>query len=331
MKLFPLLIHTHFHNRLTGVTRSIENVFPYLENQSEAYIFGYGIEGRKISFGKLLKLVLSKRYFVMHCHRNNEIILALLLRLLGGNFKLISTRHAKTPPSSFTNYLFKKSDLIVALTKSMSQSLPFKAEVVGHGVDTKLFKSKSSVVRPEIKQKNILTCAGRVREAKGQKVLLETIAPFLKQYPDWALAIIGKVDKPKFLKELKEIVANHSAEDQVYFIEETPEIISFYQASHSVIVPSFTEGFSLVCAEAMSCGCNVLASKGVGIHSEIITHGKNGYLFNIHNPAEMKALLIKLVEGELAHLGDKARKEVEANWSSETEANKLMELYDSQS
>ena len=178
-----------------------------------------------------------------------------------------------------------------------------------------------------ITQKNIITCAGRVREAKGQKVLIDAIAPLLKVSTDWSLVIVGKVDKPSFLEKLKTIVDEKNVVDQVYFLPETPEIVSIYQASHTVVVPSFTEGFSLVCAEAMACGCNVIATENVGIHSELITHNQNGYLFQSGNTSQLRQLVFKLIKGELSHLGVPARKTIIDHWGSKAEAEKLMELY----
>lgn len=328
MEQKPLLIHTHFHNRRTGLTRSVENVFPLFDTNYDSYIHGYGIEGRKISLKKILQLVFSRRYFVLHCHRNNEIMRALLFRLLGGNFKMIATRHAESSPSGLTKFLLKKTDVVVALTKSMQAALDFPTTVVGHGVDVSCFRPDSSVKREEITQQKILTCAGRVRSAKGQKFLLATIAPLLKKHPDWALAIVGKIEKLEFDEALKKIVLEHDLEQQVYFIDETPEIISFYQASHSVIVPSYTEGFSLVCAEAMACGCNVLATRNVGVHSDIISENKTGYLFEAGNQQELFKLTEALFENELPHLGANAQKEIQTNWSAAVEAKKLMAIYE---
>lgn len=325
----PLLIHTHFHNRRTGVTRSIENIFPFFQNKYEIYILGSSIKGRRISYIKMLSIVMQKKYFIMHCHRNNEIFIALLFRILGGNFKLIVTRHSETLPSFITKYLIKKSDVVIALTKSMAQKLPKPAHIIEHGIDIDYFKPDNQVLQQEITQKNIIACIGRIREAKGQKVLFKAIAPVLKKYPEWALAIVGKVDNPFFYRDLKLIIDQHSIKNQVYFIKETSDILSFYQASHSVIIPSFTEGFSLVCAEAMSCGCNVIATNGVGIHSKIIKDGKTGYLFEVADISGLQELIIKLFEGELPHLGENARNEIVENWSSENEAKKLIELYNS--
>lgn len=323
----PILIHTHFHRRRTGVTRSIENVLPYFNKNFSTYVYGYGVEGDIISFNQILKLVFSKTDFVMHCHRNNEIIRALFFRLLGGKFKLISTRHAETTPSSFTQFLHKKTDVVVTLTKSMATSLPFMTTIIGHGVDINEFKPSGNSKLPFISQKNIISCAGRIRDKKGQKILLEALIPLLKEDENWALIIVGKSDKEEFLFALKAMVKKNNISDQVYFLEETREIVTIYQASNTVIVPSFTEGFSLVCAEAMACGCNVIATENIGEHSKLISHKKNGYLFEAGNIEQLRSIVNEIMNQDHIGLGSQARKKIVENWSSEKEANKLMEIY----
>jgi mannosyltransferase len=69
-----IVVHTHFHNRRTGVTRSIENVLPQLKKLCTTYLYGYGIEGEKITTSKLKELLFSKDDIVVHCHRNNEVL-----------------------------------------------------------------------------------------------------------------------------------------------------------------------------------------------------------------------------------------------------------------
>lgn len=323
----PILIHTHFHKRRTGVTRSIENVFPFFEKDFDAYIYGYNVAGKKISFSELLKLVFTKRYFVMHCHRNNEMLRALFFKLIGGNFKMISSRHAETKPSSLTKLLLKKSDAVVTLTQKMAQDLPFPSVVIGHGVDVNLFKPKADSKLDFIIQKNIIVCAGRVRAAKGQKVLVEALAPILKVHSSWALVIVGKVDKPEFLKELKAIVRQYDVQNQVYFKDETPDITSIYQAAHTAVIPSFTEGFSLVCAEAMACGCNVVATDQVGIHSELIRPNENGYLVEAGNVTALQNILQEIMLNKKPHLGAKAVNVIKSMWSAQQEAQNLIKIY----
>ena len=322
----PILIHTHFHKRRTGVTRSIENVLPFFNKEYETYVYGYNVEGDKITTSKLKKLLFSDREVVVHCHRNNEIMRMLFLRFLGAKFKLIATRHAETTPSGLTLKLLKKADKVVTLIESMSENLGIKNTIVGHGVNVDLFSPKKDVALENIQQENVILCAGRVRKAKGQVVLLEA-AKVLKEHENWALVIVGKIDKPAFLEELKTIAKKHHIADQIYFVGETSDIVSYYQASKIAVVPSFSEGFSLVTAEAMSCGCSVIATKNVGVHSSLIDNQKNGYLFEAGATSELETLLSKSLKNEIPLLGKEAREEILKNWSAKKEAENLMAVY----
>lgn len=322
-----ILIHSHFHNRRTGVTRSIENVIPSLQQKFEFYIFGYGIAGPKIKLKRLLNLVMSRTYFVLHAHRNNEMMVALLLRMLGGKFKLIATRHAESAPSSLTLFLLRRADEVVALTNSMAAELPMKATVIGHGVDTSVFVPSQTTGIQGVAQKNCVSVIGRVRKAKGQHIFLEAVSPLLKSNPEWAAVITGRVDKPAYREALHLIVKRHGVEDQVYFFEETTNIIPVYQGSTVVVVPSFTEGFSLVCLEAMSCGCIVIATEGVGIHAELIRHEKTGYLFPAGDAEKLQTVLKEAMTQQNPHMAIDVRQFTVSNWDIEAESAKLTQLY----
>ncbi|MFY9243010.1 MAG: glycosyltransferase family 4 protein [Polaribacter sp.] len=322
----PILIHTHFHKRKTGVTRSIENVLPFFTDNFETYVYGSNINGTHIAKSKLKALLFSDQKIVVHCHRNNEIMQMLLYRFLGAKFLLIATRHAETKPSSLTFFLLKKADKVITLIKSMSANLGIKNTIIGHGVKIDEFVPNQKMKLENIVQENIILNAGRVRKAKGQLVLLEA-AKVLREHKNWGLVIVGKVDKPEFLSTLKMIAKKYEIENQVYFIDETRDIISYYQAAKIVVAPSFSEGFSLVTAEAMSCECSVIATKNVGVHSEIITNNKNGYLFETGNIAELEKLLSKKIKGEIPFLGKQARAEIVQNWSAKKEAERLMQIY----
>jgi mannosyltransferase len=239
---------------------------------------------------------------------------------------LIATRHAETVPSRMTKYLLKKVDTVITLIKSMSANLGIKNTIIGHGVRVDEFVSNSEEKLKNIAQENIILNAGRVRKAKGQLVLLEA-AKVLKGHKDWALVIVGQVDKPLFLEELKEIAKKHDIENQIYFIDETRDIISYYQAAKIVVAPSFSEGFSLVTAEAMSCECSVIATKNVGVHSQLISDKKNGYLFDAGDASALEILLLKSIKNELPFLGKQAREEILKNWSAKKEAKSLIEVY----
>ena len=323
----PILIHTHFHHRKTGVTRSIENVLPFFEENFETFVYGKTIEGKRISTFQFLKFIFSDKKIVIHCHRNNEILRMLFFRFFGAKFYLIASRHSATKPSKITFWLLKKADNVVTLIKTMSDSLGIENTLIAHGVNIHNFRSNQTKI-PQITQENIILNTGRIRKAKGQRTLLNA-AKVLKNHQNWALVFVGKVDKPSFLMELKSIVKELDIEKQVYFFEETREIIPFYQAAKIFVAPSFSEGFSLVTAEAMACECTVIATKNVGVHDDLISHEKNSYLFEAGKSDELAIILQNLISGEIPFLGKEARLEILKNWSAEKEATELIKIYQS--
>lgn len=325
----PILIHTHFHKRRTGVTRSIENILPYFSASFQTYIYGYNVKGNKISTFSLLKLLFSRKEVIIHCHRNNEMLRMLLFRFFKGRFKLITTRHAETFPSKMSLYLFKKCDVLITLTERISKNIGLKNTLIPHGVDTNLFLPSKTVPNLDaVTQKKHILSAGRIRKAKGQKVLLEATIPVLKKHKEYALLLVGKLDNASFEQDLKKLVLENDVEHQVYFIDETSDIISFYQAAEIVVVPSFSEGFSLVCAEAMSCSNIVVATKGVGIHADLITHAKNGFLFEPGNVTELTSILSNIVTTTTEKsIGNAARTEIIEKWNAKKEADLLANVY----
>jgi glycosyltransferase involved in cell wall biosynthesis len=325
--LKPILIHTHFHHRKTGVTRSIENVLPFFEENFETFVYGKTIEGKRISTFQFLKFIFSDKKIVIHCHRNNEILRMLFFRFFGAKFHLIASRHSATKPSKLTFWLLKKADNVVTLIKTMSDSLGIENTLIAHGVNIHNF-IPNQIRIPQITQENIILNTGRIRKAKGQLTLLNA-AKVLKNHQNWALVFVGKVDKPLFLKELKSIVKELDIEKQVYFFEETREIIPFYQAAKIFVAPSFSEGFSLVTAEAMACECTLIATKNVGVHDDLISHEKNSYLFEAGKSDELAIILQNLISGEIPFLGKEARLEILKNWSAEKEATELIKIYQS--
>ena len=322
-----MIIHIHFHLRATGVTKSIENIIPYLCRYSETFVFGYGINAPKISFSRLLRQVYSNENPVVHTHRNNEIIFAILLRLLGGKFKLIFTRHADTYPSSFTLRLMKKADHLVSLNSGMSESLPFKNTLIRHGVNTEAFKIQEKKKVDKIPQDNLITVIGRLRPSKGQLVVLKALISLLRNNPGWGLLLVGKTDKKDYEDEIKSVASENNLSAQVHIIPETKRITDYYMASTIVVIASLSEGFSLVCLESMSCGLITIATEAVGIHSEVINHGENGFLFPKNNHESLGRIISDLMSKKVFLDPLKIRQTIVDNWSVEKQVMELLRLY----
>jgi mannosyltransferase len=322
-----MIIHLHFHRRATGVTRSVETILPFLNRYDEARAFGYGIKTKKIGFSGLLRMIWSVKKPVIHAHRNNELIFAFLLRMVGGRFLLVFTRHSDTMPSKFTSLLMKRADRLISLNPSMSESLPFENTLIRHGVNTEFFNIAEKKRLAGIPQENLITVIGRIRPEKGQITVIKAVAPLLRTKKEWGLLIIGKTDKTDYLVKILSIASESRVSEQVHIIPENDDILSYYHASRAVVIASLSEGFSLVCLEAMACGLITIATDGVGIHREVIRHGINGFLFPPGNVDALSKILSDVVDNRIVFNPLIIRQAVSDSWSIYRSVSDLLKVY----
>jgi glycosyltransferase involved in cell wall biosynthesis len=80
------------------------------------------------------------------------------------------------------------------------------------------------------------------------------------------------------------------------------KIDSYYQSFDAVIMPSRWEGFGLVAIEAMRNAKPVIASNRCSL-PEIVSHGINGYLFDLEDEQELVAILLGLDKKVLKEMG----------------------------
>jgi glycosyltransferase involved in cell wall biosynthesis len=66
-------------------------------------------------------------------------------------------------------------------------------------------------------------------------------------------------------------------------------------ASDVLVLPSIEDGFGLVMAEAMACGCAIISSTNTG-GSDLYTDGVEGYIVPIRDPKALADRLQQLVE-----------------------------------
>ena len=78
------------------------------------------------------------------------------------------------------------------------------------------------------------------------------------------------------------------------------ELVNAYRAADAFIFPSTTETFGLVALEAMACGLPVIAARSGGVLDTVVD-GVNGFFYDPHHPAEMRALVNRLRDNPLLH------------------------------
>ena len=137
------------------------------------------------------------------------------------------------------------------------------------GVDTQRFRPLD---RAEARSRlgisadeETLLYVGRLDRIKGADVLLRTAA-LLAERPRIRVRFVGGEVDTDFAEGLRTMAANLNIADRVSWIGTVPndELPWHYAAADMVIVPSYSESYSIVAAEAMACGTPVVASNVPG-------------------------------------------------------------------
>jgi mannosyltransferase len=325
-----LVIHPHFHRRATGVTRHVESVVPRLTRELETRTIGSNLSESvpRIHWGELLHR-LRREPVIWHAHRNNELLVGLLLRLLGRNVRLVFTRHTSKSPSTYTRWLARSADALVALTSDVQEAMALPSTIVGHGIDLERFQPPPD--REEAWHKlgqggrYGIGVIGRIRKEKGQGDFIEAVRPLLSEHPEWKGVLVGLVKRAQrqWVSSLLEGLG-----DRLVLVGEQSVIQPWYQGLSILVQPSYFEGYGLVHLEAMASGCCVVASHLKHVDAWI-EHGRTGFFFEPGDVKGLRGVLDMLMRDpqRVRQVGQNAAEHARSRFGIEHEARALRELY----
>jgi D-inositol-3-phosphate glycosyltransferase len=203
------------------------------------------------------------------------------------------------------------------------------------GVDHGVFHPGSKMEAREaleIEFGPLLLIVGRIQPLKGIDVAIETLAEIRPEFPTARLVVIGGPsgdDGEAELAHLKALARNRGLADAVIFRPpETHERLAhFYRACDVLLVPSRSESFGLVAAEAQACGLPVVAAR-VGGLSYTVSNDRSGVLVDGWDARDYAAATTGILEDPplAARLSEGAAKHADA-FSWEGTADRLLELY----
>jgi len=173
------------------------------------------------------------------------------------------------------------------------------------GIDTELI---NSVLCTET-EKNYIISLRRLIPSKGIDILIRAFKDIANEYPQVKLLIAGEGHEEENLKTL---VKDLNLGDKIKFIGTVSltRAISLLKGAICTVVPSISEGGSLVNIEAQAASCPVIASRVGGI-PEYVQDGVSGLLFeskNLKDLADKVKTIIsnaplrnKLIQGGIEH------------------------------
>jgi glycosyltransferase involved in cell wall biosynthesis len=153
----------------------------------------------------------------------------------------------------------------------------------------------------------VVTAIGRASAVKGWDVLVDAFAALTD--PRAYLLLVGDASaEPHFRAGLDARIARHGLGDRVRFAGHVSDMGPVFAATDVSVLPSRSEGHALALVEALRAGLPVVASK-VGAASDVITHMRNGLLFERESVPQL-ADLLRALHGDEAlveRLGAAAR------------------------
>ena len=138
---------------------------------------------------------------------------------------------------------------------------------------------------PKIKSEDFTVIyVGQLSVRKGIFYLLEAFKKL--KIKKKKLILIGSIDY-----QIKNKVEKYFSDEIKYMsIIKNDKLKKYYSSSDVMVQPSIEEGLSLVIAEALACGCPVIATENTGA-SDLFTNNKEGFIIK---PQSSKSITEKL-------------------------------------
>lgn len=113
-------------------------------------------------------------------------------------------------------------------------------------------------------KKQYILFAGRLENAKGILPLIDAYAQYCKQHSTPLPLHVAGHGTNEYTQLVKNKIHKYGIEDKVILLGMRKDILSLYKEAKALIVPSLSEGFGFITAEAMFCGCLVIGNDTAG-------------------------------------------------------------------
>jgi len=199
--------------------------------------------------------------------------------------------------------------------------------VIPNGIDLKEYSIRKEKIQ---NSKKTILYLSRVFPKKGIENLIEAWSMIAKEdRKDWQIKIAGNGNE-RYIHQLKKLISESTLENEIKFIGPKygqDKIDTYYQADLFVL-PTLGENFGMVVAEALACGVPVITTKGAPW--EVLNTNNAGWWIDIGVEPLAKALTeaMQLSDSERIQMGLNGRKLVEENYSIESVAKKMIQLYE---
>lgn len=289
-----------------------------------------------LSFVKLIRFIYVENIDVIHSHGKGAGLYGRLLAFTTRRFS-VHTFHGlhvgeyptirKTFYRLIEQLLWRLSHQVIAVSQGEAAGIlnflsvsPKKLNIIPNGVvipEEPLLKKPNSVL-------NVISVS-RYDAQKNPKALLQIARGIKATKGKVRIVVMG--EGPLF-EHTRRTIIEENLSDVIHLAGAIRHPRTEMRKASVALSTSRWEGMPLALLEAMSEGLAIVASDVVG-NNDIVTHGKQGYLFSIEDTDQAVQQLIALSnDGEqLAKLAENARQDAGQHYSAHTMAAKVAQVY----
>lgn len=288
---------------------------------------------------QLARIIRQERIDILHLVESIQAAIGGVAGLLAGRGSRIFHRHHIEIPGPI-RYLTGIARISCHQTMAVSEAVAARARQEGLK-KSRVCVALNGVVRPrevlaeetqELRnrlgiemQEKVVVIVGHLRPEKGHRFLmqaLDRIAGDL-EHPLNLIIVGGGPLETKIRKE-----SGSFSSFRTHMVGHQADIALWFSAADVAAVPSSSEPFGLVAAEAMACSRPVVASDVDGL-AEIIQDAQSGYLVAPDNPSQFGEAIARVLRDDqlAATLGRRAQDRHSEMFSVEAMADRWLDCY----
>lgn len=233
-------------------------------------------------------------------------------------------------------FALERAQIIISVSETVKEEIlkrfrvdGAKIKVIPLGIDRTLFKPMDQrEMRERLglpQDRKIILFIGALQEIKGVKHLMGAIPEVVAAHPNVLFLLVGS---GPLQSELGERIDRLGLMENVRLLGSKPhqEIPLWLGAADALILPSLSEAFGIVNAEALAMGIPVIASRIGGI-PEVVEDGRSGLLIEPGSSQAIAEALDSILKGagRLACLREGAT--LKPEYDTQVSAKRVRETY----
>ena len=196
--------------------------------------------------------------------------------------------------------------------------------VIANGIDVEEITMKTCW-----KRKKTILFLSRIHVKKGIEFLLEAVAALKERLEGYTVRIAGE-GEAEYIEQLRQKALQLDIQDKVDFCGGVygDRKWDLFREADLFVLPTYSENFGIVVAEALACGTPVITTTGTPWEELNTWHC--GWWTEIGTEPTIHALneFLDLSEKELEQMGRNGRRLVETQYSSKKVAEEMVRMYE---